>query len=230
MDNIKYRNEIKYVCNEQQLKIIEHRIQKLCRRDSHVGEHQTYQVRSVYFDDYYDSCYRENESGLNEREKFRIRIYDCDMSYITLECKRKQNGKNHKFSCRLTQEQCMAILRGEYEMDEKDLPLLRKLFLQTRLRQLKPKVIVQYDRTPFVYGPGNVRITFDRNISGSTNIMEFANPGLSVRPIMPTGQHILEVKYDEFFPEFIRGQMQIDSLHQTSYSKYYNCRKLCKGK
>ncbi len=228
MEDLKYRNEIKYICSEPQLRLIEQRIQGICRRDIHLGENDTYTVRSVYFDDYHDSCYYENENGVNAREKFRIRIYNCDMSYITLECKRKENGKNHKFSCPLTQEQCSTILQGTYVMREEDPPLLRKLFLQSRMRDLRPKVIVQYERTPFIYGPGNVRITFDRNIAGSKDIAGFAKPDLTLRPIMPVGRHILEVKYDEFFPDFIRNQMQIGGLQQTAYSKYYNCRKFCK--
>lgn len=228
MEDIKFRNEIKYICTEKQLRLIEQRIANICKRDTHVGESGTYTVRSLYFDDYRNTCYYENEYGVDIREKFRIRIYDSNMSYITLECKQKKNGKNHKFSCRLTEEQFAAILRDEYIMKEDDPPLLRKLYLQWRTRQMAPKVIVQYERTPFIYGPGNVRITFDRNISGSAQVQEFEKPDLCVRPVMPAGQHILEVKYDEFLPDFIRNQLQIGSLQQTAYSKYYTCRKFCK--
>ena len=225
MEEIKYRNEIKYICSEQQLRLIEQRIRSICQRDSHAGADGTYTIRSVYFDDCYDTCYHENESGVDIREKFRIRIYDGDMSYITLECKRKENGKNHKFTCPLTKEQCNALLEGSYELQEDAPPLLRKLYQQYRTRQMTPKVIVQYERTPYIYRAGNVRITFDRNISGSGKVPEFGNPGLTVYPIMPVGQHILEVKYDEFFPDFLRSQMQIGNLQQTAFSKYYLCRK-----
>lgn len=227
-EEIKYRNEIKYICTEQQLRLIEQRIRPICKSDAHVNANGTYTVRSVYFDDYGDSCYYENESGVNHREKFRIRIYDGDVSYITLECKNKLNGKNHKFSCRLTGEQCQSILQGTYELEEGAPSLLQKLFAESRTRQMRPKVIVEYERTPFVYEAGNVRITFDRNISGSGKVLDFMNQNIHAFPVMERGQHILEVKYDEFLPDFIKSQMQIGNLQQTAFSKYYICRKMSK--
>ncbi len=86
-------------------------------------------------------------------------------------------------------------------------------------------MIVAYERTPFVYAPGNVRITFDRNIGSTTNISGFFDPYLPLRPVLPTGKHILEVKYDAFLPDFLYEVMNLGSLTQTAFSKYYLCRK-----
>lgn len=224
---LKYRNEIKYICSEQELRLIEQQIQSICKRDSHAGSQGIYEVRSVYFDDYNDSCYLENKNGVNSREKFRIRIYNGDMSRVRLECKQKQNGKNHKFSAALTGEQCMSILQGNFALPEEAPPLLGKFYLQYHTKMLRPKVIVQYERTPFIYETGNVRITFDRYVSGSKNILDFDQKKLDVRPVMQTGLHVLEVKYDEFLPDFIRETLQIQNLQQTAFSKYCMCRKFC---
>jgi hypothetical protein len=46
---------------------------------------------------------------------------------------------------------------------------------------------------------------------------------------MQTGQHLVEVKYDEFFPDFIKGSLQLNNLQQTAFSKYYLCRKFSLG-
>lgn len=225
MNDKKYRNEIKYICMEKQLITIENRIKNICMKDRHAGENGTYTVKSVYFDDYYDSCYYENIDGVNEREKMRIRTYNNDMSHISLECKSKKNGKNHKTSCRLTSEQCEAILNGNYILKEEDPPVLRKLMLQASTRMMRPKVIVQYNRTPYTYQAGNVRITFDRNISAGGDVLKFGDEELHVQPVMPSGYHILEVKYDEFLPDFIRSEMQIEGLQHTAFSKYAICRR-----
>lgn len=86
-------------------------------------------------------------------------------------------------------------------------------------------MIVAYERTPFVYNFGNVRITFDRNIGSTTDLNSFFDPYLPLRPILPLGKQILEVKYDELLPDFLYHAMSLGSLQQTTFSKYYLCRK-----
>jgi len=85
-------------------------------------------------------------------------------------------------------------------------------------------VIVEYDRVPFVHPDGNVRITMDLNISSSNQIERFLEPQIARRPVMPAGQHILEVKFDEFLPDYIKNSLELGNLRQTSFSKFYLCR------
>ena len=92
----KYRHELKYVCTEAQLAMIQARIHHLIPLDKHAGESGMYQIRSLYFDDYYDRCYYENENGTDYREKFRIRTYDNKTDEIHLECKSKVHGFTKK--------------------------------------------------------------------------------------------------------------------------------------
>lgn len=79
-------------------------------------------------------------------------------------------------------------------------PLAQKLQILRMTSGMKPKVIVEYERTPYVYKNGNVRITFDRNITSSSQVDQFFNAGAKRRPILPDGTHLLEVKYDEYLP------------------------------
>lgn len=230
----KYRNELKYVCTEAQLQMIEYRIRQYCQKDAHVGATGIYNIRSVYFDDIDNSCFYENENGVNSREKYRIRIYNGNADRITLECKEKRNGKNYKDSCSLTREQCEAFLNGTFSWDmvnEKEpdwgrVELLRKFVLKYNACYMRPKVIVSYERTPYVYQAGNVRITFDRHIAGSSKVQDFLEPVVDGRPVMPTGYHVLEVKYDEMLPDFLNNAMQLGTLRRATYSKYYLCRKI----
>ena len=92
-------------------------------------------------------------------------------------------------------------------------------------RRLRPVAIVEYDRIPYVYKNGNVRITLDTNISSCSAVERFLDETLPVRPVMPMGQQLLEVKYDEYLPDFIYRNLQLHSLRQTAFSKYYICRK-----
>lgn len=222
----RYRHEFKYLCSYGQLRMLQVRLQGLISLDPHVGEKGIYNIRSLYFDDYYDTYLKENEAGTDPREKFRIRIYNHSSERISLELKRKVRGKTQKLSCPLTENECRMLMAGEIPDISKDAPaVFQKLCLLMRTRLLRPKVIVEYDRVPYIYLQGNVRITLDENIRASDRVDLFLEDQIPLRPIMPAGQHILEVKYDEYLPDFIYRTVQIENLRTTAFSKYYLCRK-----
>ncbi|MGM9589273.1 MAG: polyphosphate polymerase domain-containing protein [Faecousia sp.] len=222
----KYRHELKYQISDAQVQMLRNRINHLIPPDSHAGADGCYRIRSLYFDDYENRCFRENEDGTDPREKFRIRIYNHSTQRITLECKRKERGKTHKTACPLTEEQTRALMAGKILPDlASQPPLLRKLTMQMLTRGMRPVVIVEYDRIPYVYKNGNVRITLDTNIMSSSAVDQFLEERIPVRPVLAAGQQLLEVKYDEYLPDFIYRSLQLHSLRQTSFSKYYICRK-----
>lgn len=222
----KFRHELKYTISSGQLQLLKNRLVRLVLLDSHVGQQGSYSIRSLYFDDYYDRCLKENENGTDPREKFRIRIYNHSQDRITLECKRKERGKNLKTSCPLTIEQTRMLMAGKPLPDiASQHPVLRKLTMEMLTRKLRPVVIVEYDRIPYVYKNGNVRITLDTNISSSGAVECFLEERIPKRPVMPLGQQLLEVKYDEYLPDFIYRSLQLHSLRQTAFSKYYICRR-----
>lgn len=225
----KYRHELKYQITDAQVQLLKNRINHLIPADSHAGENGVYSIRSLYFDDYENRCLRENEDGTDPREKFRIRIYNASSDRITLECKRKERGKTHKSSCPLTVEQTRALMGGKILPNiGSQPPLLQKLTMQMMTRRMHPVVIVEYDRIPYVYKNGNVRVTLDTNIASSSAVERFLDEDILSRPVMPAGQQLLEVKYDEYLPDFIYRSLQLHSLRQTAFSKYAICRKYTK--
>ena len=223
---LKFRHELKYQVTAAQILMLKNRITHLIPMDSHVVKDGYYTIRSLYFDDQYDRCLLENENGTDPREKFRIRIYNASTEKISLECKRKERGKTHKVSCPLTVEQTRLLMEGKTIPDiASQPPLLQKLTVQMLTRRLRPVVIVEYDRIPYVYKNGNVRITLDTNIRSSARVETFLDKTIPNRPVLPLGQQLLEVKYDEYLPDFIYRSLQLHSLRQTAFSKYYICRK-----
>ena len=203
---MEYRNELKYVVTEAELTLLENRIRSLIRLDRHAGADGTYQIRSLYFDDLENTCYQENEMGTDPREKFRIRIYNGSADRISLELKKKQHSMTQKLSCLLTEEQCRELMAGRpLPFDASYPPVLQKLNLLMRTRLMRPKVIVEYDRTPFVEKLGNTRVTLDRNIRSSNAVLSFLEKEIPGRPVMPAGRQILEVKYDEFLQTICIG-------------------------
>lgn len=226
-----FRNELKYEVSETDLAVLQHRLQFLMKLDKNISrEDKTYNIRSIYLDDYWNTCCRENEAGINERYKVRIRIYDKSKEFIRLEIKHKQNGYTRKESVRITEDMCRRIINGEYiTWEECNHPVLYKLYLYMKTRYLHPKVIVEYDRTAFINKVGNVRVTFDKNIRASKYIECFWKKNLYAVPILPTGQHVLEIKYDELIPDYLAEALEIGKLHQTAFSKYYLSRMRIEG-
>jgi hypothetical protein len=223
---LKFRHELKYLISRGEITLLQNQINHLIPLDRHVGAEGSYSIRSLYFDDIYDSCYYENENGTDPREKFRIRIYNHSTDRITLECKRKERGKTFKTSCPLTLEQTKQLMEGKPLPDIANQPeVLRKLTLRMMTKRMRPVVIVEYERIPYVYKNGNVRITLDMNVSSSSSVECFLDEQIPKRPIMPMGQQLLEVKFDEYLPDFIHHNLNLHSLAQTAYSKYYLCRK-----
>lgn len=224
-----YRHEFKYRCTAAQLQVLKSRLDAVMTLDSHAGA-AGYTIRSMYFDNYGNRYYYENEDGTDPREKYRIRIYNADASHITLECKRKEHSKTLKTACPLTLEQFRGIMDGCCPFsDSEGTQLLNKFLYLQRTECLKPAVIVEYDRIPYVCSAGNVRITLDRNIRSSRGFSQFFSPSMPSRPIMPLGEHILEVKYDELLPDYIKQVLDLDNLQQITFSKYYLCRKFSLG-
>lgn len=229
----KYRHEYKFQVNEKELCLIASQLKNLMTIDPHVKERGSYRIRSVYFDDDRNTCYYENEAGTDPRSKYRIRIYDASDQRITLERKSKKNGMTLKESAQLTREQCQSLLQGKpfalHTPEAAQYPEVLKQFLvRMMMQRMLPKVIVEYERIPFIYKEGNVRITFDKNLSASKQIDRFLEKELFQCPILPAGQHILEVKYDEYIPSFLKNQLEIGTLQQTNFSKYYLCRRYAK--
>lgn len=201
--------------------------QGIMEQDEHVGADGQYLIRSLYFDSLTDKCFYENENGDDPREKYRIRIYNCDSGRISLECKAKTRTMTRKTSCLITRSQCRSFMAGVIPDPEWGEARQKQaaMFNQMRLNHLRPVVIVQYTRTPYVNRAGNVRITFDDCIASSNDIEGFLDEDICLRSVLPVGRSILEVKWDELLPSYIRQQLDLDSLQWTSFSKYYLCRK-----
>ena len=219
----RYRHEWKHELNYLDLLSIRQRLRAIMEPDPHAIDGK-YLIRSLYFDNAADKALREKLDGVNAREKFRIRFYNGDSSLIHLEKKSKLNGLGTKYSAPLTAEQAQKIVDGDINwMLSSPHPLIRELFCKMRDQGLRPKTIVDYTREPFIYRPGNVRVTFDYDIRTGLNCTDFLNPDCLT---IPAGDApiILEVKWDEYLPSIIRDAVQTPGRRVTAFSKYAQCR------
>ena len=218
---MEYRVENKYLVSDGDLALLRARLEPVMEQDAHqTGD--CYEIRSLYFDDLWDSCMDENEAGVDQRQKYRIRTYGASGSPLRLEIKEKLRGLTHKTSCPVTREETEQTLAGTLPLAPDGRAPMNLLKVNARAAGLRPKVIIAYERTAFVHPTGNVRVTFDRNIMASRALAGFFQPHIpGLVPVLPAGMHVLEVKYDELLPDFIARQLEIGTLRQTAFSKYY---------
>ena len=221
---MQYRHEWKHEISYIDLLTIRMRLRAVARADPHAADGK-YLIRSLYFDTPEDKALREKIDGVNMREKFRIRYYNGDTSLIRLEKKSKRGGLGAKFSAALTPEETQSIVDGktDWMASAADRPLVLELYSKMSYERLRPKTIVDYTREPYIYGPGNVRVTLDYDIRTGLGCTDFLNPAC---PAIPAGDApiILEVKWDAYLPDIIRDAVQTPGRRAGAFSKYAQCR------
>lgn len=219
-----YRNEIKHEISAADKAAICASMRAVARPDPHAGPDSRYLIRSLYFDTPADKALREKLDGVSEREKFRIRFYNGDPSVMHLEKKVKRGGLGYKVSAPITAEEAQRIVDGDTNwMAVSGHGLIVELYAKMKSEGLRPKTIVDYTRTPFVYGPGNVRVTIDENIRTGLGCTDFLNPRCVT---VPAGEPVilLEVKWDDYLPAVIRRTVAVKSRRSAAFSKYQTCR------
>jgi len=220
---LQFRHEVKHEISHHDMMILRQRLRAVMKPDEHAIDGR-YDIRSLYFDNLDDKALREKLDGVNIREKYRIRLYNHDASVIHLERKFKHGGLGYKTSAALTKEQAQAIAEGNVEwMSNSTDEVILGFYTRIRNEGLNAKVIVDYTREPFVYAPGNVRVTLDYDIRTGMSCTDFLNPDCVTIPIEDS-PCILEVKWDNYLPDVIRDVIQLESRRNSAFSKYAACR------
>ena len=227
MEEKHYRHELKYDIAYTDYLAMRGRLQKIMQSDPHASSDGLYQIRSIYFDNSDDKALREKVDGIEKREKFRIRYYNDDFSFITLEKKMKINDLCLKIDAPITEEECRKILSGDLAfMRGHPDGLVQELYAKMFYQRLRPRVLVSYVREPYIYRPGNVRVTFDSMIRTTLFHQEFLTKEvLDISATNRPQDMILEVKFDAFLPEIIQDVIQTNGIRQQAFSKYGACRR-----
>ncbi|MCI9270052.1 MAG: polyphosphate polymerase domain-containing protein [Dorea sp.] len=220
---MQFRHEWKHEISYADMLSLRSRLSAIMQQDSHAVNGK-YKIRSLYFDNFRDKALLEKINGVNTREKFRVRFYNDDPSFILLEKKNKIHGLCSKEQAAITLEEARLIANKDIKsLSKSKKPLINELCYKMLTERLEPKTIVDYIREPFIYAPGNVRVTLDYDIRTGLTGTDF----LTLDCVMvPAGNApvILEVKWDEFLPAVIRDVVQVPGTHTSAFSKYAACR------
>lgn len=218
-----FRHEWKYLISFPEAELLQRRLSPFLAVDQNARGGQ-YTIRSLYFDDMQDSAYAEKIMGVYFRKKWRIRIYNYSQSHIRLERKIKQGSYIYKESTALTRAELDGIMNGVYEtLLRREDNLCGEFYYECKVNLLRPKVIVDYERTPLVMDAGTVRITFDRNIRAAVGSFDMFDPELPTLSAVEPGKLVLEVKYTEFLPQMVKTLLPLRGQEFAAFSKYAAC-------
>ena len=221
-----FRHELKYYINYRDYILLRNTLKTLLALDRYSGESGDYHIRSLYFDDVYDTALHEKVAGHDVRNKYRIRIYNFNDNVIRFEKKMKRGQFIAKQSIRLSREECDALLQGDCSVLEgRKEPLASEIYLQMKNNRLRPRVIVDYRREAYISSVESVRITFDKDLKGGLWLTDIFNDKAPTMPVFDSGLMVLEVKFNKYLPIPIKAVLNnINAAHRCAISKYVLCR------
>lgn len=225
MKKIQFRHEIKYIISQVEYNIIRQRLIHSIGQDKNTGENELgYHIRSLYFDDIYRTAYKDKINGILNRNKYRVRIYNLSDEKIRFEAKIKKGEMVRKEQMSIDKNTYDKITTGDVStLFSENAPGKIKYFASNVDRLFRPVIIVDYLREAYTYEHGNVRITFDKELKFALNSVDIFDENIVLKEYFEEPVMIMEVKFDNYLPNFIRNLIQIDKFQQSSFSKYANC-------
>lgn len=220
-----FRHEYKYLISRSAAELLKRRLPCIMERDRHAGPTGQYTIRSLYFDNYSHSALDEKQDGINYRAKFRIRYYNYRPDILKLEKKEKMGNLTRKTARSITLEDALAMEDARIPLSDTQDPLIREL--SCRMREgLRPQVLVDYDRTPFICRDGNTRITLDENLRTVPYCTQLLGTHQAMIPVLEPDQVILEVKFDDFLPGYLDAALSDIPKAAMAISKFALCMNL----
>ncbi|MDI9520657.1 MAG: polyphosphate polymerase domain-containing protein [Bacillota bacterium] len=222
------RHELKFFINNGQYQVLSRVLRSVLKKDEHSDENAEYHIRSLYFDTVFDDALHDKIAGVQNRDKYRIRIYNCSDSFIRMECKSKYDNYIAKRQAQISRDLCEQLMTGDPTgLENTSSGLLREVFREMRLNLLRPVVIVDYVREAYMHPVEDVRITFDKQLRSGLFSHDLFNPALPTTPPLEADQVILEVKFNRVLPEYIKSiiSTSVGWASRSAISKYTLCRR-----
>lgn len=222
--NVK-RYELKYYINVADYEYCRSVLSHLMKKDSYQKSRNGYFIRSLYFDDIYDTSVEEKLAGVEKRNKYRLRIYDFKQDWAKFERKAKYNDYVQKTTAIVTRKEAQKISRGNYDcLLKKNNQKLNSIYFDIKKKYIKPVVIVDYIRDVYMLDYNNIRVTFDKKIRYSEHNLELFNPNVKTVPLTPDDVMVMEIKFNNFLPKWFEKTIKLNSPIRSAVSKYCQSR------
>lgn len=220
-----FRKEYKYFINYIDYLIIKNKIKNFLKVDQYCNNNNFYNVRSLYFDNKSNNCYYEKISGIENREKYRIRIYNLKEDPIRFEIKSKINNTIIKNFIIINSSDIKKIFNSDYTclLNYKN-PIASKIFYKFSRDFFKPVVIIDYKREAYYYNIDNdiIRITFDMELKkNETNLFDLFINNIKMDNVFSVRHKIImEIKYKNFILLWLKKLLQLERFERCAISKY----------
>lgn len=222
------RQENKFLITSRQFIELKSRLNEIMMPDKHNGD-EGYHIRSLYFDTPEDRDFEDKEDGVYLRRKIRLRIYDPMSEYAMLEMKQKQGEYQRKRSLKVSREDAMAMIDGNYNcLLNYNTPFALEVYSLLNMEVYRPKAVVEYNRIAYIARENNTRVTFDFNIIGTEGSYDIFDPLLNQNSLLEQDLIVLEAKYDGFLLSYIKDCLDEVNSSKLSVSKYCLSRSLSK--
>lgn len=223
------RHELKFPITRTQFEVLNRTLSRVLYLDPHASSNGgMYHIRSLYFDTVFDDALYDKYSGVMNRDKYRIRIYNLSDREIHMECKTKIGTLISKRSVRISRDLADQLIAGDPTgLESTRSGLMRDVYREMRTRLLHPVVIVDYERIPYLHQAEEVRITFDMRVRSGLNSIDLFNPDIPTVPVLDHDETILEVKYNRVLPPYLKDILSCacPEAVQSAVSKYTLCRR-----
>ncbi len=223
------RHELKFYISQSEYYLLSHALDRVLDRDPNGSEETNeYHIRSLYFDTFNNSALLDKLNGVRDRDKYRIRIYNLSDRLIRMECKTKVGSLISKRSIAIPRLLTEQLIAGDPTgLERTRSGLLQDVFREMTLHLLHPVVIVDYVREAYLHPAEEVRITFDKQLRTGLNSVDLFEPELPTISPFDHGEIILEVKYNQSLPPYIRDLLctYVHNAQNSAISKYCICRR-----
>lgn len=225
------RYELKYYLNPLQTRLLGEQLKHILATDPHGDSRGEYPVHSLYFDSMDDECLYQKQSGLRYRSKLRLRTYGpVDRGPVNFEIKHKSGQRVCKETVAVPVEIAREVCNGEYRgFLEMNTPVADRIYALFLVRTYRPVVIVSYLRQAFVFPALNVRVTLDSNLHSDINHLDMLGGARGYMPAILEGKQILELKYNQYFPDHLRRLLSGVCTERMAISKYTLARRFHKS-
>ena len=228
MNTLPLRHELKYFINDEQYYVLSGILDRTLNRDPNGDEYNEYHIRSLYFDTVYNDALYDKIDGNPNRDKYRIRIYNFSASVIKLACKTKVGSMISKRSQTIPRLLCEQLMAGDPAgLETTRSGLLNDMYREMTVKLLRPAVLVDYVREAYLHPAEEVRITFDKQLRTGLWSKDLFNRDVPTIPPLDENWMILEVKYNQFLPPYIRDLLctYCAGACPSAISKYTWCRR-----
>lgn len=215
------RKELKYYISPIENINLNNVLKKFLIQDKNMVGDGGYFIRSLYFDNLDNGAFHEKIEGIEDREKYRMRIYDLDSNEVKFEIKHKKKSTIIKESAIISRFDAIEVQNGNYDVLLKyKNPILSKIYKKFITEKYLPVCLVDYNRKAYLYDIHKIRITFDENISGNIIDLDLFSKTANMKKLISDKISVLEVKYDHELPTWIKNIIKPKGVVRLAVSKF----------